>query len=235
MSLAMAVPGALYTFVRYYELQPKHDYQRFLLECADHTNSDAQRHTDKHYDAATALITKVEQVHWEEAVVRYVGKGEEFKEAVEKVKSNHVPFDGATISQADVKKTKARLRRSATNRAKSKLASQTRQPNAVRPSLKRKRTNDGSLEDEVKRLAAQARNAGQKHIISEEERRLFVRYLADLPPSVSWNSVLGAFVENGNAGCRYSLPAWAHLLRKDKIWFEKEVALVRAGANKPHA
>ncbi|KAG8948673.1 hypothetical protein FRC04_009439 [Tulasnella sp. 424] len=233
-SLAIAVPGCLHNFVQFYTLQPKHDHQRFLLQCADHTNTQAQRDVGEHYDTATALITKVEDVQWGEAAVRYVCKGEEFDEALEKLKSDQVPFDGSTISQAEVRKLKALAKKSAAKSTRAKLLSRTGRTSAAKTSLKRKRGNDESPEEEVKRLVKQARNAGEKRTISEAEKLLLVRYLADLPPSVSWDSVLNSFVENGNSGCRYSIPTWAHLLRKEKIWFEQEVALIRASANKPH-
>ncbi|KAG8948642.1 hypothetical protein FRC04_009406 [Tulasnella sp. 424] len=133
MSLAIAVPGCLHNFIQFYTLQPKHDHQRFLLQCADHTNTQAQRYVGTHYDTATALITKVEEVYWGEAAVQYVCKGEEFDEAPEKLKNDQVPFDGSTISQTQVTKLKARVKKSAAKSTRAKLLSRTGRTSAPHP------------------------------------------------------------------------------------------------------
>lgn len=101
---------------------------RFLLPCVDHTSTGAEPRFGDHYDVATALITRAEDVKWGEAAVRYAAKGEaeveeeveedegEVEEAEEEVEeerlgSSEVPFDGAHLTLAEVRKHEGRLKR----------------------------------------------------------------------------------------------------------------------------
>ncbi|KAG8903708.1 hypothetical protein FRC01_009025 [Tulasnella sp. 417] len=200
-SLATAVPEPLDTFIRVYKLPSQHHLQRYLLHYADHTDANAKPKIGTWYDTASALITKVEDAHWSQAFVQYAAKGKDLEEALEILRSAAVPFDGATITLADVRRRRAKLKRLANKNKAAKPPLQPDQASAPPTSTKPKR-GDEALKEEAKRLAKQARNPGEKHVISEDDKRRFVRYLADLPPSFDWSRALNGFVENGNDGIR---------------------------------
>ncbi|KAG9038515.1 hypothetical protein FS837_001216, partial [Tulasnella sp. UAMH 9824] len=127
---------------------------RFFLPCADHTNTAAKPRTGHHYDVATALINKMEDVNWREAVVRYAAEGEEVEEALEKLGGSELSFDGAQVTLAEVRKQRGRLKKAA---AKSTPA--VPQPATSQASPKRKRSGGEALKEEARRLAKLARNA----------------------------------------------------------------------------
>ncbi|KIO25989.1 hypothetical protein M407DRAFT_8125 [Tulasnella calospora MUT 4182] len=240
MSLAITVPGSLQLvfpskFVQVYQLPQKHRFQRFLIHCADHADTKAKPHIGTHYDTATALITKVENSHWPEAIVRYAAKGEELDEALEVLRSASVLFNGAAITLADVRKEKARLKRSGGFSLPFHLAAKAKVPKVkvvTRPAealtapsgTKRKREGDDAIKQEARQLAKRARNAGTPRVISEADKQLFVRYLADLPASFDWDKALSNFIENGNDQCRYTYPTWAFLLRQEKTCRQCNIA-----------
>ncbi|KAG8905976.1 hypothetical protein FRC01_008184 [Tulasnella sp. 417] len=204
-SLATAVTEPLDTFIRVYELPSQHHLQRYLLHCADHTDAKAKPKIGTWYDTASALITKVEDAHWSQAFVQYAAKGKDLEEALEILRSAAVPFDGATITLTDVRRRRAKLKRLANKNKATKPPLQPDQASAPPTSTKPKR-GDEALKEEAKRLAKQAQIAGEKRVISEDDKRRFIRYLADLPPSFDWSRALNGFVENGNDGIRWTYP-----------------------------
>ncbi|KAG8910121.1 hypothetical protein FRC01_006533, partial [Tulasnella sp. 417] len=228
MNLAIALPGSSQTFIKVYGLPCQHPQALKKLESA--ADLAAKSHLDGHFDTATALLTRFEKVDWREAVIRYVTKGPELDEATAKIDGSDTPFDGALVTANDVRKKRRRQKNA--GRA-SALSGKAGQVAPGQSKSKRKRDTAKSIKEEAKELAARTRNAGIPYVVPEADRHLFVKYLAELPPSSDWNKALGAFVENGNSGYPPTFPAWGLLLRKEKAWFEHEVAAVRANAS-PH-
>ncbi|KAG8909118.1 hypothetical protein FRC01_007120, partial [Tulasnella sp. 417] len=195
------------TFIKVYGRACQHLQALNKLDSA--ADLAAKSHLDGHFDTATALITRFEKVDWREAVIRSVTKGPELDDATAKIDGSDTPFDGRA----------------------SALSGKAGQAASGQSKSKRKRDTARSIKEEAKELAARARNAGIPYVVPEADRHLFVKYLAELPPSSDWNEALGAFVENGNSGYPPTFPAWGLLLRKEKAWFEHEVATVRANAS----
>ncbi|KAG8951130.1 hypothetical protein FRC04_006789 [Tulasnella sp. 424] len=143
------------------------------------------------YDVPTALITKVETSNWTTAVGRPVGKGGELEEAMRKLRSGDIPFDGSTVTADQVTKKKAHRKRLA---RKSRVTAQQAQHPQTQPNLKRKRNCYESVEAEALRLAKTARNAGQKYVVTNDDKKQLARHLAETPRSVSWEGSLASLL-----------------------------------------
>ncbi|KAG8948641.1 hypothetical protein FRC04_009405 [Tulasnella sp. 424] len=195
-----------------------------------HSDPSAKLVIGTDYDVATALITKVESCEWTTAAVRYVEKGGELEEAMAKLRSADVPFDGSTITADQVTKEKARRQRLA--KKKSRVNDQPAQSPQAQPDRKRKRSRQESFEDETRRLAKTARNAGQKYIITDDDKKQLARYLAEIPHGISWEGSLMGFIENREGAGRWSYPTWVSMLRKEKEFFDREVSILRRDTTK---
>ncbi|KAG8948651.1 hypothetical protein FRC04_009415 [Tulasnella sp. 424] len=216
LDLAIQIPGSLYKFIQVYSLPALHERQRFLLHCAAHSDADAKPSIGLHYDVATAIITKAEDSNWKAAVVQYVGKGEQLEEALSKLRSAEVPFNGSSISTKEITKEKTRRQRFARKRKMPVNRGQ------AQPSLKRKRNLDEAIKGEASRLAKTARNAGQKYTITDDDKKLLARHLAKAPREMSWEDSLFNFVEHKEGAGRWSYPTWATLRMPNgagiKLW-----------------
>lgn len=202
-----------------------------MIVCEPSSNTAAKRLIGDYYDVATALLTKIEDSRWNAVGLRYVEKGDELVEAMGKVDGSELPLDGSSVTTAQVKKAKRNQgKKAVARRSKVPAAPPSRpspSPSLTTSALKRKRDSKESIDDDARRLAKMARNAGQKYTVTQEDKMLLVRYLADVPKGVDWNGVLMAFVENKEGAGRWSYPTWARVLREEKEFFQNQVTLLR--------
>ncbi|KAG8951128.1 hypothetical protein FRC04_006787 [Tulasnella sp. 424] len=98
---------------------------------------------------------------------------------------------------------------------------------ADQPNLKRKRNRYKSIEAEARRLAKTARNAGQKYVVADDDRKQLARHFAETPRGVSWEDSFASFVDNKEEAGRWSYPICVNMLRKEKKYFEREVSMLR--------
>ncbi|KAG8961100.1 hypothetical protein FRC00_013233 [Tulasnella sp. 408] len=125
------------------------------------------------------LITKVENVKRGEAAVRYAAKVDEAVGEVdeEKLGSLEVPLDGAQETLAEVRKHWGRLKRAAAKKRLPKSTTAVHHPTTSQAGTKRKRSGEEALKEEA-HLTKRARNAGEKRVITQAEKHVFVRYPA---------------------------------------------------------
>ncbi|KAG9044014.1 hypothetical protein FS837_008885 [Tulasnella sp. UAMH 9824] len=141
----------------------------------------AKRVIGEHYDVATALLTHIEQPKWKAIGLRYGQKGNELLEAMETVNVTERPLDGSSITTARVKKAKRDQQKKGSLPPPSRPSQAQSQTTSA---LKRKRDSKESIQDDAGRLAKMARNARQKCTVTEEDKLLLARYLADVPKGV---------------------------------------------------
>ncbi|KAG8974335.1 hypothetical protein FRC05_007641 [Tulasnella sp. 425] len=224
LSLAIQIPGrfpsCVSKFTRVYSLPVLQNHQRFLLQCAVYSDPSAKSVIGTDYDVATVLIRKVETSNWTAVVVRLVGKGGELEEAKGKLRSGDIPFEGCTVTADQVTKEKPRRKRLGMSFLRRSFGSSS-------PNLKRKRNRYKSIEAEARRLAKTARNAGQKYVVADDDRKQLARHFAETPRGVSWEDSFASFVDNKEEAGRWSYPICVNMLRKEKKYFEREVSMLR--------
>ncbi|KAG8917720.1 hypothetical protein FRC01_002266, partial [Tulasnella sp. 417] len=186
---------------------PEGSAQRFLILCAPHSDKTAKPAIGKHYDVATALLTHFEDSHWNAATLRCVEKGDALREAMATVSGTDIPFDGSRITAVQLKAVRASQQSSSGKSLRARFAAIApgRQPQ-LKPTPKRKRESEESIREDARKIARMAHNTGQKYVVTQEDRHLLARYLADALDGTDWNHLLMTFVENKEGAGRWSYP-----------------------------